>query len=124
MDGASGTMPSTGSRPKVGLSVAMPQYAAGRVSEPPVCEPRAPRHIRVDTAAAEPLLEPPGVRSGFHGLRVTGGSKLAYCVVTVLPRKTAPARRRLSTIGASSRAMLWAHSFDPAAVGQSNTSKM
>src|SRR6267142_2672942 len=102
----------------------MPQYDAGRVSEPPVCEPSAPRHIKVDTAAAEPLDEPPGVRSRFHGLRVTGGSKLAYCVVTVLPRNTAPALRRFATIAASLHAMLLAHSFEPAAVGQSNTSKM
>ena len=49
------------------------------------------------TAAAEPLLEPPGVRSRFQGLRVGGGSKLAYCVVTVLPRSTAPAWRSLRT---------------------------
>src|SRR5262245_7889151 len=98
----------------------MPQYDAGRVNDPPVCEPSAARHINVDTAAAEPLLEPPGVRSRFHGLRVTGGSKLAYCVVTVLPRKTAPATRRLAITVASWRAMLFAHSFDPAAVGQSN----
>ena len=42
------------------------------------------------TAAAEPLLEPPGVCARFHGLRVGGGSKLAYCVVTVLPTRTAP----------------------------------
>src|SRR5438093_11637533 len=102
----------------------MPQYDAGRVSDPPVCEPRAPRHIKVDTAAAEPLDEPPGVRSRFHGLRVTGGSKLAYCVVTVLPRNTAPARRSHSTTEASFRATLFDHSFDPAAVGQPFTSKI
>jgi len=66
------------------------------VIEPPVCEPSAPRHMPVARAAAEPLLDPPGVRSTFHGLRVTGGSKLANNVVTVLPRKTAPACRRAS----------------------------
>ena len=36
-----------------------------------------------------------------------------------LPRKRAPAARRLRTTAASSRAMLWAHRLDPAAVGQS-----
>src|SRR5262245_26480880 len=102
----------------------MPQYDAGRVSEPPVCEPRAPRHIKVETAAAEPLDEPPGVRSRFQGFRVTGGSKLAYCVVTVLPRNTAPALRKFATTVASWRAILLAQSLEPAAVGQSNTSKM
>ena len=85
--------------------------------EPPVCEPIAPRHMSVAVAAAEPLLDPPGVRSRFHGLRVTGGSKLAYCVVTVLPRKIAPAARKRFTTSQSSRAIAWAHSFDPAAVG-------
>src|SRR6267378_907723 len=102
----------------------MPQYEAGRVMEPPVCEPSAPRHMPHASAAAEPLLLPPGVRSRFHGLRVGGGSKLAYCVVTVLPSRITPAWRSFLTIVASSRAMLLAHSFDPAAVGQSNTSMM
>ena len=76
------------------------------------------------SAAAEPLLLPPGVRDESHGLRVGGGSKLAYCVVTVLPTNTAPAWRSLRTAVASLRAMLFFHSREPAAVGQSNTSKM
>ena len=107
-------MPPSGNRPYVGLHPAMPQYDAGRVIEPPVCEPSAPRHMPVATAAAEPLDEPPGVRARFHGFRVTGGSKLAYCVVTVLPRKIAPASRSDATTSASCRAMLLAHSFEPA----------
>src|SRR5437764_15346477 len=102
----------------------MPQNDAGRVIDPPVCDPNAPRHIPQATAAAEPLLEPPGVRVRSHGLRVTGGSKLAYCVVTVLPSNTAPACRRRPTTVASRRAMLCAHRREPAAVGQSKTSKM
>src|SRR5262249_11961555 len=117
-------MPSSGRSPNDGLRPATPQYDAGRVIEPPVCEPIAPRHMRVARPAAEPLLEPPGVRSRFHGLRVTGGSKLANAVVTVLPRKTAPASRRLRMSGASSRAIQWAQRFEPAAVGQSATSKI
>src|SRR3954454_5042559 len=106
--------------------------------EPPVCEPSAARHMPhasaaaepsaashmpVAVAAAEPLLETPGVRDRSQGLRVTGGSKLAYCVVTVLPRKDEPAWRSCFTTGASARAMLWAHRFEPAEVGQSKTSK-
>src|SRR5688572_21097035 len=75
-------------------------------------------------AAAEPLLDPPGVSDVFHGLRVTGGSKLAYCVVTVLPSRMAPASRNLRTAVQSWRAMLLAHSREPHAVGQSYTSKM
>ena len=65
--------------------------------EPPVCEPIAAEHISSAAAAAEPLLEPPGVRPRFHGLPVGGGSKLANCVVTVLPRITAPAARKRAT---------------------------
>src|SRR5207248_8544615 len=122
--GASGTPPFVETQANPGLHRATPQYDAGRVIDPPVCDPSAPRHMPVATAAAEPLLDPPGVRDRFHGLRVTGGSKLAYCVVTVLPRNTVPARRKLLTIAASLRAMLLAHSLDPAAVGQSKTSKM
>ena len=56
----------------------MPQYDAGRKVEPPVCEPNAAGIIRAATAAAEPLLEPPGVCSVFQGLRVgrISGGKL------------------------------------------------
>src|SRR5437870_12678511 len=124
MEGASGTTPSHGTSPNDGFKPATPQYEAGRVMEPPVCDPRAPRHMPHANAAAEPLLEPPGVRSRFHGFRVTGGSKLANAVVTVLPRKMAPARRSRSTVVASRRAMLCAHSCEPAPVGQSKTSKI
>src|SRR5436309_7312025 len=91
IEGASGRTPSVLTRLNVGLQPATPQNDAGRVIEPPVCEPRAPRHMPQATAAAEPLLDPPGVRPEFQGFRVGGGSKLAYWVVTVLPRSTAPA---------------------------------
>src|SRR5580704_14359042 len=107
----------------LGFIPATPQYEAGRVMEPPVCEPSAPRHMPQATAAALPLLLPPGVRSRFHGLRVGGGSKLAYSVVTVFPTSTAPASRSRRTTVASWRAMLLDHSREPAAVGQSQTSK-
>src|SRR5205807_1335500 len=122
IDSASGTTPSVLTRPYVGLQPATPQYDAGRVIEPPVCVPNAPRHMPQATAADEPLLEPPGVRSRFQGLRVGGGSKLAYCVVTGLPTKTAPACRKRATMVASRRATLCAHKREPAAVGQSKTS--
>ena len=58
----------------VGFIPATPQNDAGRVIEPPVWLPIAPKHIPQATAAAEPLEEPPGVRSRFQGLRVIGGS--------------------------------------------------
>ena len=82
----------------VGFMPATPQKAAGRVIDPPVCVPSAPRHMPQATAAADPLDEPPGVRSRFQGLRVTGGSIQANGVETVLPRMIAPASRRRATM--------------------------
>lgn len=111
MLGASGITPAVLTRPNVGLQPATPQNDAGRVIEPPVCEPIAPRHMPQATAAAEPLDEPPGVRSRFHGFHVAGGSKLANCVVTVLPKITAPASRSRSTIVASTLATLFSSNF-------------
>ena len=58
-------------------------------------------HIRADTPAADPLLDPPGVCAGFQGLRVSAGSKQAKGVVTVLPRITQPACRSRWTTSAS-----------------------
>src|SRR5207253_7725444 len=87
-----------------GFIPATPQYEAGRVIDPPVCVPIAPRHMPHATAAADPLDEPPGVRSKFQGLRVTGGSIQANGVETVLPRMIAPASRRRATIRASASA--------------------
>src|SRR5580692_805037 len=92
----------------LGLCPATPQNDAGRVIEPPVCVPIAPKHMPQATAAAEPLDEPPGVRSRFHGFLVTGGSIQAYGVVTVLPMIRAPASRRFATILASASATLLA----------------
>ena len=58
----------------MGLKPTTPQKAAGRITEPPVWEPRAAGHIPAETAAAAPLLEPPGVCSVFQGFRVGAGS--------------------------------------------------
>ena len=111
-----GTMPLVLSLPKVGLQAATPQYVDGRTSEPPVCVPKAPRHMPMAKAAADPLLEPPGVWTRFQGLRVGEGSKQANSTVTVFPRITAPARRRAATSGESAGATWWPHSGDPAPV--------
>ena len=54
-------------------------------------EPKAAGNTPAATPTAEPLLEPPGVWSAFHGLRVGEGSPHANCVVTVLPMMIAPA---------------------------------
>ena len=71
----------------------------------------------IATAAAEPLLDPPGVWARFHGLTVGGGSKLANSVVTVLPRMIAPASRSRATIGASRSARCSFRNGEPASVG-------
>ena len=60
-------------RPWVGLKPTTPQKAAGRITEPLVCEPIAPGTMCAATAAAEPLEEPPGVRPASCGLVVLPG---------------------------------------------------
>ena len=82
----SSSAPLRGIRPCVGLKPTTPQKAAGRITEPLVCEPIAPGTMWAATAAAEPLDEPPGVRAGSCGLRglagveigVLGGDGLAH----------------------------------------------
>ena len=48
----------------------MPHSAAGWRIEPPVSEPSAANASSAATTAAEPPLEPPGMREVSHGLRV------------------------------------------------------
>ena len=71
----SSSAPVRGMSPCVGLKPTTPQNAAGRITEPLVCEPIAPGTMPAATAAAEPLDEPPGVRAGSCGLRVLPGWK-------------------------------------------------
>ena len=47
--------------------------AAGRTTDPLVWEPMAPGTMKAATAAAEPLDEPPGVRSQSCGFLVLPG---------------------------------------------------
>src|SRR6266511_2093206 len=85
-----------------------PVNAAGMRIEPapsvPICsQPRLSK-----AAAAAPPEEPPGVRSRFHGLRVTPVSGEWHAPIqpysgrVVLPRITAPLSRSRATLGASS----------------------
>src|SRR5262245_6737411 len=76
------------------------------------------------TAAAEPLLDPPGVRAGSQGLRVPRGSVAANSVVTVLPRMTAPASRRAATAAASRPEDQPSNNGEPISVGISAVSIM
>jgi len=85
-----------GTRPRDGLSPNNPQYADGIRIEPPPSPPPAKGAIPEATAAAEPPLEPPGVRAIFHGLRVgPNASGSVYAInpnsgVLVLPNITTP----------------------------------
>src|SRR5688572_26753220 len=71
--------------------------------DPPVSDPRATVADRDATAAADPPLDPPGVRSVAHGFR-TGpyaefslDDPIANSSQLVLPTMTAPADSSLST---------------------------
>ena len=66
-------------------------------------EPSASGTIRAATAAADPPLDPPGVRSSAHGLRVGPNAEfsvddpIANSSQLVLPTMTAPAATSRST---------------------------
>ena len=92
--------------------------------EPITCVPRAALIIPAATPAAEPLLDPPGVRRRSWGLRVPRGCVAANSVVTVLPRITAPASRSATTLAASRSDRQPAKSGEPCSVGMSAVSMM
>src|SRR5262249_37406909 len=74
-----------------------PHIAAGWRMEPPVSEPSASGAMRAATAAADPPLDPPGVRSSAHGLRTGPNAEFSFddpianSSQFVLPMRTAPA---------------------------------
>ena len=111
----------TGTRPKRALMPNTPQKLAGIRMEPPPSVARASGTMRAATWAAAPALEPPAVRSRFHGLRVMpvrGESPTALApnsLVVLLPTMQAPAWRRRSTEGVSCGATLAASSLEPKA---------
>ncbi len=88
-----------GMRPKVDLSPNRPVKPAGMRIEPPPSPPVAMGRRPPATAAAEPPEDPPGVRSGFHGLRVVPCSLVWVQLIppnseaVVWPASTAPAAR-------------------------------
>src|SRR3954452_8377774 len=100
----------------------MPQNAAGRITEPAVCVPKASGAILSATAAAEPLDEPPGVCAGLRGLAVLPGVKQANSVVTVFPNTIAPAARASATQAASAPGRWRAKTPEPYPVGMSAVS--
>src|SRR5947209_8292473 len=119
----------TATLPKVGLCPNTPENAAGMRMEPPASVPTASGQIPASTATALPPLLPPGVRSKFHGLRVTpvsGESVVGFqpnSGVVVLPKKTAPWVRNRAVDGASS-SQGWSGSivFEPTRRGQPRVS--
>src|SRR5262249_30641215 len=102
----------TGMRPKEGLWPTIPANDAGMRIEPPPSVPTASGPRPAATAADAPPLEPPGVRSRFHGFRVIPKSRLwvartqPMVGVFVFPSMIAPAALSRSTIGASSAGTL------------------
>ena len=98
---AADLMPARLKVPKLGLNPTMPQKDDGRSTEPPVWVPSATGTMKSATPAAEPWDDPPGVRAASCGLVVAPGWVPANSAVTVLPRITAPAARRIATVAAS-----------------------
>ena len=105
LSGASGILP------RCGLSPNSPQNAAGIRIEPPPSDPSAIGTSPAATAAALPPLEPPGLRSSFHGLRVIpNAAELVKCPQAasshsaVLPSTIAPAARSRRTTSESAGA--------------------
>ena len=100
----------------------MPQNAAGPRIEPPVSEPVAPCTSPAASAAPEPLLEPPGTWSRFHGLRAGGKRWPGNCIpnanswVMSLPSITVPAACQRCTQVASSSGTQSASSAEPPVV--------
>src|SRR6202161_4471416 len=84
----------------------MPQKVARFRIEPAPSGPSASGPMPDATAAAAPPLDPPVVRAGSHGLRVTPVSGLSVTPfqpnsgVVVFPSSTAPCSRSRATAGA------------------------
>ena len=92
--------------------------------EPMTCDPRAAGSMPIPTAAAEPLLEPPGVRAVSQGLRVGDGWDEANSVVTILATITAPASRSAATAAQSRLPSQAVNRPEPCPVGISAVSMM
>src|SRR5437879_9107796 len=94
--------------PHDALNPKIPANEAGIRIDPPPSVPTCSGPRPAAAAAEAPPLEPPGVRSRFHGLRVTPKRRLWVAPiqpmvgVLVLPSMTPPAALSRATIGASS----------------------
>src|SRR5882724_7615164 len=101
-----GMIPARLTRPRVGFSPTIPLAEDGHTIDPSVSVPMASAHRFADTAAAEPELDPQGLRSRTYGflawppralqpLLEWGERMLAHSLRFALPRRTAPASRSL-----------------------------
>ena len=57
------TNPHREHRPYEGLNPTTPQYEAGSLTDPPVSDPNAAKHIPLATEAADPPELPPAIRA-------------------------------------------------------------
>lgn len=116
-------------RPRVGLSPTRPVHDAGMRIDPPPSAAWAIGAILAATAALAPLDDPPGVRSGSHGLREIPRAALSVkgtvpnSEVVVFPRSTKPASTNRCTTGSDTAAGALLAPADPWEVGQPATSR-
>src|SRR5436853_7243859 len=109
-----GMMPARLMSPSVGFNPTRPQCDAGETMEPSVSVPMANAQRLAATAAAEPELDPEGLRFNRYGLRVCPPRplhplierlprKFAHSLSFVLPRSTTSASRSVGVTVASCR---------------------
>src|SRR5229473_6703829 len=122
-----GTTPARLTRPTVGLMAATPLALPGQTILPSVSLPNDTAAKLDDTAAAEPELEPQGLRLMPYGLLVwpprpdqplidSKERKFAHSERLVLPRMTAPPARKLAATVESCLAGLPTSANEPALV--------
>src|SRR6185369_11860419 len=113
--------------PTVGLIPTSAVAADGQMIDPSVSVPTPIVARLAAIAAAVPELEPHALRSSAYGLRTRparplqplvewGDRKFAHSLMLDLPRMTAPAARKRSTMNASRTAIEPSSASDPAVV--------
>src|SRR5262249_23078658 len=116
-------------RPRVGSSPTRPLHDAGIRIDPPPSSAWAMGAMPAATAAPAPLDDPPGVRSGSHGLREMPRASLSVkgtvpnSEVVVLPSSTNPASTNRCTTGSDASAGALLAPADPWVVGHPATSR-
>src|SRR5713226_7399839 len=122
-----GTTPARLVKPTVGLMPTTPLALAGQTTLPSVSVPIDTAAKLAEAAAAEPELEPHGLRAIPYGLLLcpprpdhplvdSNDRKLAHSERLVLPRMTAPPARRLAATVESCCAGVPTRANDPALV--------